>query len=184
MIIKQKKSSNRTKFEFGDDEFKYSFADRRVSLDISIKYAQFPKSANKREERNEWLRNAGVFWILFGSAFFLTAVVNGESYVGKLFWIVLGGVCLAYYNYSATRYSVFPTEAGTVFIIRDQKHDDIVKEIMSRKKKLLLSWYGGIDYENEPEYEIQKFNWLRDQGALTDEEAKLKIDQVRWVSKI
>ena len=183
MEISQKRFSNRTKFEFGEEELKYTIRDKGSAADFKINYAEFPVSSNMREERNEWLRNVGIIWILLGCFFLGTAILNDESISGKGFWIMVGAVCLIFYKFSGTTYSVYPTEKGSLFIIRDKKYPEIINEINSRKKNQLLEWHGEINRENDPQYEIDKFKWLNEQGVLTEEETENKIEQIKWSTK-
>ncbi len=183
MEKEQKKFSNKTKFEFGDEELKHTIKDKRNTVDFKIKYAEFPVSCNTFEERNEWLRNAGLIWVALGIFILGTAIMNGDPLSGKGFWIMVGAICLVSYKFSSTKYSVFPTDNGNVFIIRDKQHDEIVDEINGRKRTQLLDWHGEINRENDPEYEIGKFNWLKEQGVLSEDEANTKIEQVKWGSK-
>lgn len=180
MEMKQKKFSNQTKLEFFDEELKYTIRDKSATADFRISYAQFPVSSNLFEERNEWLRNVGLLWVALGVFILGSAIVADESIRGKGFWILIGGICLLAYKFSATKYSVFPTENGKIFIIQDKQHDAIIAEINKRKKEQLLARHGEIDRGNDPDHEIAKFIWLKEQGVLSSEEAEKKIEQIKW----
>lgn len=183
MEISQKRFSNKTKFEFGDEKLTYTLNDGSTTADFDISYAEFPVNSNSREERNASFRNAGLFWIAAGLFFLIVGIIKESSLSFGGFWLIVGLICLLIFKYTATRYSVHKTDQGTIYILQDKHHDEIVEKINSKKKKQLLSWHGEIDRDQEPEYEIVKYRWLESQGAMTTEEADKKIAQVQWSTK-
>jgi len=84
---------------------------------------------------------------------------------------MVGLVCVVWAQFTKVKYSVFKAEKGTVYVIKDAKHDENINELNSRRKKQLLDWYGEINMENDLQKEINKFNWLSEQKIITKEEA-------------
>lgn len=178
MEIVQKKRSNKHTFTFKDDLFNFAYEDKNGSGDIDVDYVDFPQKSSIRIEQNEWLRNVGYLWCAIGAVQLGYAVYAAAPLSGKGFWLFLGLGCLAWAHFSKVRYSVFQTEQGSVFVIQDKRHDEIISELNIRRKKQLLQWYGEINFANDPQKEINKFRWLSEQNALSREEAEIKIAQV------
>lgn len=177
MEIRQKRFSNKTIFEFGDETLKYTVEDKGGAGDLIINYADFPQQSSMKEERNDWLKNVGLLWVALGTFQIGSAIVADSSLSGKGFWLMVGLFCLAIYKIATTKYSVFSAEHGTIYVIRDKKHDEIVSAINDRRKKQLLMWYGDVNPENKLETEIEKFRWLSDQNVISKDEAERKIAQ-------
>lgn len=178
MKITQKKFSNKTTFEFENETLKYTVEDKGGAGDIIFSYADFPQKSSMKIEKNGWLRNVGLIWVLLGVFQLGTAIAAQSPLAGKGFWFLLGLMCLLMYRIAITKYSVFSMENGTVYIIKDKKHDEILEEINERRKKQLLLWYGEVNIDNDAENEIAKFKWLQSQNVISKEEAEEKIAHV------
>lgn len=179
----QKKKSNKHIFTLHDDYFNFSYEDKSGSGDTDINYADFPQKSSVQIEQNEWLRNVGYLWIALGVCQIGYAVYTEAPLSGKGFWILVGAVCVIWAYFSKVKYTVFRSERGNIFVIQDKNHDKIINEINIRKKSQLLKWYGDVNPENELENEIQKFNWLVEQGVITKEESEKKIAQAELLKK-
>lgn len=77
---------------------------------------------------------------------------------------------LATYYLRTSRFSVLKSDAGKILILRDKKHDAILENIRSEKKKLLREKYFFLDKDNSPDTEIRKYQYLKDDGAITHDE--------------
>jgi len=183
MQIIQKKKANKHTFTFNENQFNFAYEDKSGSGDIDLNYAAFPQKNSVRIEQNEWLRNVGFLWCLLGLLQIGLAINSGSSLSGKGFWLLIGSICIAWAHFSKVKYSVFHSEHGNIFIIQDKKHDEIIDELNSRRKKQLLDWHGEINHENNLQDEIEKFRWLAEQKIMTTEEAEKKIAQLELLNK-
>lgn len=183
MEIIQKKGSNLHTFTFNEDTFNFAYADKTGSGDVDIQYSDFPQKCHIRIEQNTWLRNVGYLWCALGAVQLGYAIFSEAPLTGKGFWLLLGLACIAWASFSKVKYSVFQSDAGSVFVIQGNHHDEIINELNARRKKQLLNWYGDINLENEFEKETAKFEWLYKQGALSKEESDIKIAQVEVAFK-
>ena len=183
MEIKQKKFSTHQTFTFNEDHLNYAFKDKTGSDDFDLNYANFPEKSSVTIEQNEWLRNVGILWCLLGTYSVGSAAYKGLSLSGTGFWLFVGVLCIIWFALTKIKYSVFKTEAGNVLVMNDKNHDKIISEIVSRKKTQLLKWYGDINFDNDLENEINKFNWLAEQKVITKEEAEKKIAEVEFSHK-
>ena len=183
MEIKQKRMSNHHTFTFNDESLNFAFKDKSGADDFDLNYADFPEKSSLSIEQNEWLRNVGILWCILGCYRIGTSIYNDLPLSGTGFWLFIGLICLVWFACTKTKYSIFKTEAGNVFVIKDKNHDKIISEMETRKKAQLLKWYGDINLENELENEINKFNWLVKQNVMSQAEAEEKIAQVEFAHK-
>lgn len=179
MRIDQKRFANRTAFEFAEETLTFTLEDKGGSVDFEVAYADIPTKAATFVERSAWLRNAGLLWVLIGGLQIAYAVYRGASLSGSGFWLLVGLICLAAYWICVTKYSTLKTSNGTIYVIRDGKHDDIVDEIGKRRVSQLRLWYADVDPNNDPNREIAKFNWLVENSVITRAEADVLIAKVR-----
>jgi len=183
MEIIQKKRSNKHTFTFEDNHFNFAYEDKSGSGDADMNYADFPQKSSVKIEQNEWLRNVGYLWCALGVFQLGFAIYSEASISGKGFWILLGLACIAWAHFSKVKYSIFQAEHGNIYIIQGKKHDEIISELNTRRKKQLLNWYGEVNPENELENEIGKFKWLVEQNIITKEESEQKIAQAELLQK-
>ncbi|STQ91538.1 hypothetical protein [Iodobacter fluviatilis] len=178
MEVIQKKGSNKHTFLFKDDAINFAYKDKNGSGDVDLYYADIPKKSSIRIEQNDWLKNVGCLWLILGVFQAGFAIYAGYFTIAKALWVFLGAMCLAWFYFTKIKYTVFHAEKGSLFIVQTDSHDRIIEEIMARKNKQLLAWYGNIDFDNEPEREKSKFKWLCDQGVITNEVLEMKIAQI------
>lgn len=157
MEIVQKKRAVKHAFRFEEDHFNFSYQDKSGSGDLDMNYADFPKKSIIKIEQNDWLRNVGLLWGAVGGFQLGHAIYSGASPSGQGFWLMVGIVCLVLSWFSKVKYSVYQGDRGSIFILQDKKHDQIVGELNSRRVKQLLKWYGEVNPDNDLESEIRKF---------------------------
>ncbi|MBM7074676.1 hypothetical protein JQC92_22140 [Shewanella sp. 202IG2-18] len=172
MELTQKKSSNQTSFEFGDEKLKYSIKDSSGKRTFSTDYGSISDDGfDELEERNDWFRNVGVLWVLIGVFQIVSRLMESGSFSGSM-WLTLGVICLVVYKFKTTNYTIVDAEKGRIFIIQDDQHSKILDEISIRRNKQWKHWYGSINYENDPQSELNKFQWLLDKNVISEDEFK------------
>lgn len=154
------------------------FKESSSSVSFSVDYTQLPLDKSEIEDRNVWFRNAGLLWLLIGSVQFALTLSTNKPLDGY-FWIIVGALCVAIYFLTVTKFTVISTEKGRIFIIKDGKHDSIINELFDRRKKKLISRYGDIDFSNDPDNEISKFHWLKNQEVISHSEFELISEKIR-----
>ena len=167
--IAQKRHSTRITFLFDDDELAYTIEDGSGRHTFRVPYASIPTDVDELIERNAWFRNAGIFWMCLGLLQIGMRWQQDRELHGSL-WLTLGVVCVVVYAFRRTSYSIISTERGRVFIIRDQSHDRVMNEIDTRRKQHLRERYATVDLGNERDRELQKFDWLKEAGAISEAE--------------
>ena len=178
MEILQKKLTNNTKFEFGEEKLTYTVKDSSGSQSFLAEYSSIPADMSEFVEQNAWYRNVGIAWLVISG--FQMAHWFSESGTLKIsLWLILGAIFFAIYMLAKTDYSILNTENGRIFIIKDAKHDRILNELYRRKQDQLLASYGDINYSNDPNNELAKFNWLANEGVITESEREEVENKLR-----
>lgn len=180
MEVIQKKGKNKYTFSLEDEQFNYTYEDSSSKGDVDVDYGDLPLKISEQVEQNEWLRNVGLLWIgigVFQSAY--GSFINGTFYFDPM-WIFIGAICLAWATFSKVTYTVYKTEGANIFIIKDKQHDELISELMKRRKEQLSTWYADINMENDIVNETNKFKWLVKQNVLTEDVARQKIEELKF----
>lgn len=181
MIVQQTKFGNQHTFEFHENEVNFAFKDKSGSGDVDIDYVLIPEKTSIQIERNEWLRNVGALWLLIGAFQVTFALLNDKPLSGTGFWVLVGSVCLAAYKWRQVKYTVFRTDQGSLFVLDDKNHDEILKELVSRKRNRLLQLYGEVDPSNDAAQEAEKFRWLHKRGVISDDVLSSRIAEIQRI---
>ena len=175
MEFRQKRFTNKTNFELREHDFTFAIEEKGGSSEAILEYADLPFETTSLVERNVLFANLGGLWLLLGVYQVGEAFMDDRLWIGRLTWVFSGIACLAFYWFSATKWTVFSGENSTIYVLKDAQHDAIIAELEARRKNQLLSWYGEVNPENEIEQEINKFHWLRNHDLISEEEAEAKI---------
>lgn len=179
MDIRQKRMATTTEFSFDERSLHYVVEDNSGRIEFEIDYAEIPFKRRQVFQRNNWLRNVGLIWCVIGAFELGLALAGGGALSGKGFWILIGIGCLAVYRATWTAYTVFDTREGSIWVIRNAQHDEIVGLIESRRRERILTAFGRLDLDNDPEREVQKIEWLVREKVLARDEADRQILEVR-----
>jgi hypothetical protein len=177
MKIEQKKFSTKTSFTFGDDGLTYEIRDRSGGTTFRTDYEDISFDTSFLEERNAWWRNVGWIWIVIGALGVLLSL-RGAGRPALPIWLVLGVVFLIAYYWRRTSYTIYDCAKGRILIIRDDKHDQIVNELNSRRRACLRSRYATVDFGNAPEAEARRFAWMLEYEIISQEEHDTALKQI------
>jgi hypothetical protein len=173
MPYRQQKNATTTTFDFEAERLLYEVEDPSGRHRFVVPYEAVPSETGELVEKNTWFRNVGLLWLLLGVVSVGFGALDGSlraGDVGSLFWLVLGAITYGLYLWWQTTYTVYDTPRGRVFVIRDGQHDRIVAELAERKRTFLREHFGALDPTEQPEAELRKFAWLREEGAISEEE--------------
>lgn len=173
MKISQRKFSTKTSFSFEDDGLTYEVRDGSGAVAFRADYEDISFETSYSEERNLWLRNAGYFWVAIG---ILATIMRGPT---LSLWLLLGIGCLIAYFWRRIAYTIFDAPKGRILVIRDDKHDEIINEIISRRRACLRSRYATVDPTNTPQNEERRFGWLLEHEIISNEEHTDALKQIR-----
>lgn len=171
--IRQKLGPFRTRYAFEADRVRYELRDADGSIELLIDYELFPSETTNRSLRSTWFRHAFWWWLGIGAFLLLGEVRKGVPPVWGSFLLCAAAVAGVVYVRRRCEYSVFRTEAGSPFVLRDERHDEVIEEIQSRRKELLRRRYAYLDPDADAARERARIRWLVSEGALSDEEASL-----------
>lgn len=174
MEIRQKKNSNKVGYVFKDDELEYSVEDGSGSRSFSVPYSALGRDRQTLVERNQWLRNVGLIWIVLGAA--LTGLsLTGDGGFRVSFWLWVGLICYGIYHFRFTKFTIVPTERGNLLIIDDEDGARILKEIDARRVAYLRKEYDFLPEADSPEKLRGRVQWLHREGALSDEGLRQRL---------
>jgi hypothetical protein len=172
--ISQKKLSNKIRYVFGEDELDYYLQDSSGSRSFSVAYAAIGRDRQTLVERNQWLRNVGLLWMVLGVV--LTGMsLSGDQGLKISFWLWVGLACYAGYHFFSTRYTIIPTDSGNLLVIDDADGQRILAEIASRRAAYMRREYDFMPESESPEQHRGRFKWLHREGVLTEEELNQRL---------
>lgn len=177
MEIAQKRNANRTRYVFGEREVEYHLQDSSGSRSFSVAYTDLSRDRQTLVERNPWLRNAGLFWIVLGAV--LTVVQwFQDARIAPSVWLFVGAIAYAAYRLRSTPFVIVPSDKGNLLVIDDDAGQRILGELASRRAAAYRAEYDFFPEGESPEQHRRRFNWLHQQGALTDEELRERMGEV------
>ena len=177
MKIEQKKFSAKTSFSFEDDGITYEVRDASGATAFRTDYEDVSFETSFFEERNVWFRNVGYIWLVIGG---LQMALRFQD-TGKLIpsiWLFLGIAFAVAYFWRRIGYTIFDTPKGRILVIRDGKHDQVVAEIVQRRRACFRSRYATVDVDSSPEAEERRFAWLHEHQIISDEEHAAAMKQI------
>ena len=190
MKITQKRGIAFRSFDFGETELLFEYGALNSRASCSYAYEQIPvehKYSRTRAWRALW---HGFFMLVFG-----LTIASGMMHFGGpdnfhdgliLFAITaigvpLFGLCSVFLQAGSAQ-TVFMTEPK-LSILHDKLHDQILDELMHRRREVLKVKYGVIDPEKSVAESSRSFRWLREEGAISEEEYQAAIVQLSQLSE-
>ena len=174
MEIRQRRHSNHIRYAFGDEELQYELQDSSGSRSFSVPYTGVSRDRQSLVERNVWLRNVGLLWLLLGAGTTLFNLTTGRPGMPSI-WLILGAVCYAAYRLRATRFTIVPSDKGNLLVIDDADGARILEEIVTRRARQFRDEYDFMPDSETPEQHRNRFKWLHREGALTDDELRQRL---------
>lgn len=172
--FRQRNIPVRVEFRLHSDYVEFSMAGIRSNTNgFNVGYALLPNEFDYRTFR------AGDGFVLFplllvsGLTIFGLLMPENPVYSMLGFMVVSGLVCCAI-GYGLRRvlrraYTVLPTSAGNLLIVKDAQHDRILTELQARRVAALRKSIV-INPALPPWMEVKRFKCLREDGIISDEE--------------
>lgn len=174
MELSQKRDSTRIRYVFHDDRVDYAWKDSSGSRTFSVPYTGLSRDRETLSERNVWLRNVGILWLIIGGIY-LIAMANGADTSRGWLWFLLGAACYAVYHFRVTRYTIVPSEKGNLLVIDDATGARILEQLEARRAAQFRAEYDFFPEGDSPEQLRNRFNWLHREGALDDDELRERL---------
>jgi len=172
MKFAQSRLKTKIKFNFEADELEYSMQDNTSNLTFDVRYSNIPKRHQTFYERNEWLRNIGLLWLIIGIAFTIANFIQGEFRLQ--FWALIWLICLGAYRFTWSEYSYFDTEEGRILVLKDEQSTKILAEITSRRKAAFLGWFEKLEFDNSDQIS-QTLDYMVREKIFTRAEADIHL---------
>lgn len=177
MEISQKKYSSRTRYVFGEEKLDYTLEDGSGRRSFSVAYSEISGDRQVLEERNLWLRNVGLLWIVLGAVMTLMTLLGDKPFRISI-WLWIGAGCYAAYSWRSTVYIILPTERGNLLVIDDDQGQQILQQISERRTAYLRSAFDFMSAEEHPDQSRRRYRWLHSEGALSDDELAQRLAMV------
>lgn len=177
LVLEQKRFSTRTRFELGDEDFAYRLETGGSSRSCRIEYVELSADRETVIERDKWWRNVGILWVLIAVVSIALQSSGGQP-VHIPIWLWLGLIAYVVYRFRVVRYQIIPSGRGNVVIIDDCSGARIIDLLLARRAKQLRKRYDYITFDEHPEQQRHRFQWLRQQGVLDDHEVSARLLQL------
>jgi hypothetical protein len=170
----QTKNWNQVTFEFHDDYFLYILKDSNQTQSLKVPYLSIDITRlDNLTEKNDWFRNVGIIWLLIWGYEYFTVWKIG-------IWLILWIGLLVTYIIRTTNFSILHSDEWKIFIIQDDHEREILDKIRWEKRKILRERLFVLDENNSPENELEKYVYLKNEKAITEDEFKEISERLLW----
>jgi hypothetical protein len=192
--LSQRRIGLRIRFEVGEDALQYSMKDYSGERTFEIPY----ENINLTQPAFLTLTATPLFRRLFGLALLFLlfaaalgafmpdlAVLCGLATLPLSLTIIVGRLT-GWTNIHFRLFQLQPATPGAINPIRvidDAKGEQIVDLIKQARKAKFRRLYAEPNLDTDPEREISRLTWLRDNDIITSEEWQAAIDWVRDSSR-
>lgn len=177
MEIAQRRNSNRIRYVFGEDELQYHLQDSSGSRSFNVAYTAVTRDRQALVERNAWLRNAGLFWIVLG------VIVTGVHWFSDQqfrpsIWLLVGAITYAAYRLRSTPFIILPTEKGNLLVIDDDDGRRIIEQIEARRAAAYRAEYDFLPENETADQHRRRFEWLHREGAISSDDLRERLERI------
>ena len=177
MIITQRSYSTVITFTFEQDTLTYTRSDAYGAHSIQLPYGSIGMDPRTTSERNGALFTGSILLSAWGLAQAAYTTLRGDL-LGTIF-LLPGTLCFLLHAALKTNITSLSSDEGEIAILHDKNFDTVMTEIRERRKTQLLDWYGNINFANDPEDEIEKFEWLHSQRLITADQLQRIVTTIR-----
>lgn len=136
----------------------------------NIYYNDLKNTKSVFTQKDDWFRNVGYIWVVIGLYYEIIPMVVGQTYHTPL-WATLGVICLVIYYVRQVNFTVLETTGDSnILIIQNDQHDKIIEKIYAKRKSYWREHYGKVNPENSIESELNKFEILKEEGIIDEDE--------------
>ena len=158
----QKKSKTEIKFTFDKTKLHYFIKDEKSKGEFSIAYDYISYNSYEVTHSKDVFKYYSTYLLVLGIVT-LIAGVGALMLIGSLIMYIL-------YKRSIVTYTVFTGNDRRIFVIHDENHDEIIKEMLDRRSEYMKHKYAILNPHNSPEHELRKFELLLEEKVITEDE--------------
>ena len=177
-MIDQKKSGTAISLQLKTDSLLYSIKNSRTNRTEIIPYENITNNQYQLfEEQPMWL----AFAISFGVAALAILAATWNTQIANAGWVLLVAATAfgVLYRFSRLQLHVVATEGKhDIYFVQGNHADDAIRQIFEKRNKYLRENYGVINYEANPEEEIEKFRWLLTLGVISSREFDVIAEEI------
>ena len=136
--------------------------------------------------KKSWLIATGVFLLLAITLFISSFTDNTISIDDSLFYLLPGIACLLVFLYTRKEKLYLLGEKKSLPLLYNKKYiydiHQFVDEVIEKRNQYFKEKYAVVDTSIVPEQQIGKFRWLKEEGAITEEEYNDFIGQLQLIA--
>lgn len=174
MNYTQNKNGTSLKFEIVENGLNFTLKDKAIHKSEFIQFEDITNKSHEYFEKNEGHKSRAIYFLVVGILFLLSNIIFKTKLWAFLFII---GAPIFYFLYksSIVNYKVLNTDNGTmdIWVLDDKNQSEIIETIYNKRNSYLKKQYLAINFENEINDEIFKFNWLKSLNLINEKEFNL-----------
>lgn len=162
-----------TRFEFSGDTLHYEIRRPSGSRDFTVDCGGVDFETGSILDRPVGAVAIGLFSLLLLP---LSALVPGLG--SPLLWVLVALAALAFHVVNTLRAFECYSDRGTMLVLDDAEREAILDELDQRRRDQLRHWHADIDFNNDPDREIEKFRWLESHQVISSAELEERISAI------
>ncbi|MBJ6118103.1 hypothetical protein JAO76_07875 [Pontibacter sp. BT310] len=178
MHFHQKKNKNNISLAFGEDHLLYTLKDETTNRTEKVSYENILNEKYEFYENNKAYKNNAIYAGVVGAIFLAINIFYGTKLWAWLFMLACPIFFYLYYR-SKAAFTVIKTDGDiNMFILQDEQHDEVIESIYKSRNSYLQDKYLSINYDNDPQLEMNKFAWLLELGVINGREFRVIRDEI------
>lgn len=192
LTIHQRKFEKSRTFQFDTESLVYTVRDRVGERTFTVPYQVIDtRDLSKLRLKMPVFAQAlfGVILLSVGALMMMAmALAKSASPFVVVAGIVIVAIVLAISNSGllAVSFTLVPmapappgANSNTLSVIDDKRRDQIVDELSKRSRERLRTLFGTVNLNGDPDKEAGRMQWLKERGAISEEEFAEQLRQLR-----
>ena len=185
MQLKQKTLFQRRVFTLGQSSLRLDLQDLNGSTSIDVSYENLQQDVGELTRRYSYLFFGGVCTAVVAVGYLMLQALGlgNEAMAPAILWFFFSSILFVTYFTVAQNFLLIRTShnSSVEFIWAksgQSELDTFVAELMLRRRSYLRNLYYYVDPNNVHQDELRRLTWLHEEGAISEEELILSVDQL------
>jgi len=185
MQLKQKTLFQQRVFTLGQSALRLDVQDLNGSTSIDVSYENLLQDVGESTRRYANLFFAGVCTTVIAAGYLLLQVLGfgDEEMASAILWLFFSSILFITYFSLEQNFLLIKTAHNSpiefIWTKSGQSElDTFVAELMLRRRSYLRKLYYYVDPNNVHQDELRRLTWLHEEGAISEEEWRLSVDQL------